>query len=50
MSLRHRTAASQRSWAFTQRPMDGSMRRHIHGPIVPLHRPSLLERLVRRVL
>jgi len=34
-------------WTSPRPYSDASLRRHIHGPIQPMEKPSLLERLLR---
>jgi hypothetical protein len=39
MSLRYHTQGHAKPYLFECRPQDASLRRHIHGPIIPLDEP-----------
>jgi hypothetical protein len=45
MSLRFSTWGNQRPWQFVRRPLDASLRRQMHGRILPMEEPSWLARL-----
>lgn len=36
MTLRHHSAGNDRSWAFTRRPQDASLRLQQHGRVLPM--------------